>query len=256
MPSSSALFFFRVRGVYCNNRIITVVFGFLWIALFGISFTIIPAIKGTHIGTTQWCMITSVAPYASAPIVLNAVNDTLIFIAISVRLVSFSSASDSFGARMKSFWLGDGLPGLSRALLRGGQVYYLFVTVFFRHFLNVLTNFSVISATISLNIVSAVMIHAPVDPVFHAMLGVSNFALESAMACRVFRAVRLGMIKDISPRAPRQSSTGQMARTNEYTLNGRNLERSRSDPMVIEFTKTVEIGEGKYSSREASTLSA
>jgi hypothetical protein len=95
------------------------------------------------------------------------------------------------------------------------------------------------------------------------MPGVSNFALESAMACRVFRAVRLDMIEDapgsilvpISPRALRHSSTGQMAPTNEYTLDGRHLERSQSDPVVIEFTKTVEIGEGKYSSREARTLS-
>jgi hypothetical protein len=79
-------------------------------------------------------MITSVAPYGSAPIVLNAVNDTIIFIAISVRLVSFTSTSDSFVARIKSFWLGDSLPDLSRALLRGGQLYYLFVTIFFHHY--------------------------------------------------------------------------------------------------------------------------
>jgi hypothetical protein len=130
MPSSSALFFFRVKGVYCNNRIITVVFGFLWIALFGVSCTIIPAVKGGHLGNTQRCMITSVAPYGSAPIVLNAINDTLIFIAISVRLVSFTSTSNSFGARIKSFWLGDGLPALSRSLLQGGQLYYLSVIIF------------------------------------------------------------------------------------------------------------------------------
>ena len=130
MSSSSALFFFRVKAVYSDNRLITVFFGFLWFTLFGLSFIIPSAVKGTHIGTTQWCIITSVAPYGSAPIVLNTVNDTLVFIAISVRLVSSSSASDSFGARMKSFWLGHGLPGLSRGLLRGGQLYYLSVTSF------------------------------------------------------------------------------------------------------------------------------
>jgi hypothetical protein len=134
LPSSSALFFFRVKGVYCNNRIITVIFGFLLFSLLGFSCVIIPAIKATHIGTTQRCMVTSVAPYASAPIVLNAVIDTVIFIAISIRLASFLSVDHSFSVLMKSFWLGDGLPSLSKALLRGGQLYYLFVTIIFHHY--------------------------------------------------------------------------------------------------------------------------
>jgi hypothetical protein len=95
------------------------------------------------------------------------------------------------------------------------------------------------------------MVLAPVAPAFHTMLAVSNYALESAMACRVFRAVRLGLIEvppgsaltTIPLHAPRQSPTGEMARTNVHTLDGHSLERSRSDPVVIELTKTVEMGE-------------
>src|SRR5262245_15695807 len=34
-PSSSALFFLRVKAVYGNNRIITALFGSLWVVLFG-----------------------------------------------------------------------------------------------------------------------------------------------------------------------------------------------------------------------------
>jgi hypothetical protein len=127
LPSSSAMFFFRVKAVYCDNRVIIVFFGFLWFALFGLSFIIPSAVKGAHIGTTQRCIITFVAPYTTAPVILNAINDTLIFIAISVRLVSLTSTSDSFSARIKSFWLGDGLPALSRSLLQGGQLHYLSV---------------------------------------------------------------------------------------------------------------------------------
>jgi hypothetical protein len=133
LPSSSALFFFRVKAVYCNNRIITVVFAVLWFALVGLSFTIPSSVKGRHIGTTQACIITYVAPVASAPIVLDAIFDTLVFIAISVRLISFSFVNDTFGGRMKSFWRGDGLPALSRSLLQGGQFYYLLVIIFFHY---------------------------------------------------------------------------------------------------------------------------
>jgi hypothetical protein len=122
------MFFFRVRAVYCNNRIITVFFGCLWLTLLGLSCIMPLTVKVTHLGTTQRCIVTSVAPHASAPIVLNAILDTLIFIAISIRLVSFSFVNDgTFGARMKSFWRGDGLPTLSRSLLQGGQLYFLFV---------------------------------------------------------------------------------------------------------------------------------
>jgi hypothetical protein len=97
------------------------------------------------------------------------------------------------------------------------------------------------------------MVLAPVSPVFHTMLASANYALESAMACRVFRAVRLGLIENspgsalttIPLHAPPQSATSEMAIKNEHTPEGRNLERSRCDPVAIEFTKTVEIGEGK-----------
>lgn len=78
-----------------------------------------------HIGTTQRCINTAVRGYASAPIVLNAVNDTLIFLAISFKIMSFSLVGTTWQARTRSFVEGKGLPGLSKALLQGGQLYYL-----------------------------------------------------------------------------------------------------------------------------------
>lgn len=53
--------------------------------------------------------------------VASATFDTLVFIAISWRLASTSMIGNSF----KSFVRGEGLLGLSRALLRSGQIYYM-----------------------------------------------------------------------------------------------------------------------------------
>jgi hypothetical protein len=52
------------------------------------------------------------------------------------------------------------------------------------------------STTIIVNIVTAVMVIAPVLSVSHTTLGLPNAVLESAMACRVFRQIRLSLITD------------------------------------------------------------
>jgi hypothetical protein len=128
VPSTYALFFFRVKAVYCNNKIITIFFGSLLVALFGLAFLVPLGAKGAHIGTTKRCILTSVRSYVSAPVIFNAISDTLVFIAISVRIMSYSIAGDTPGTRIRSFFRGDGLPSLSRSLLQSGQLYYLFVT--------------------------------------------------------------------------------------------------------------------------------
>ena len=53
------------------------------------------------------------------------------------------------------------------------------------------------SATIGINIIFVAMILAPgLPPSYHSMLSVANLGLENAMACRVYRAVKLGLIKN------------------------------------------------------------
>ena len=69
---------------------------------------------------------------------LNAVNDTLIFIAITYRILSCSVVGDSRSARARSFFEADGLPRLSKALLQGGQLYYLWVIHHYSRFHHVL----------------------------------------------------------------------------------------------------------------------
>ena len=59
------------------------------------------------------------------PVIANAIHDTLVFLAISYRIISYTAIGDSWSARVKSFFTADGLPRLSRALLQSGQQFYL-----------------------------------------------------------------------------------------------------------------------------------
>lgn len=88
----------------------------------------IPHVTNTsiaHIGPTRRCINTAVRQYGSTPIILNAINDTLIFLAISFRIVANTFLGETWGARARSFVKGDGLPRVSKGLLQGGQLYYL-----------------------------------------------------------------------------------------------------------------------------------
>jgi hypothetical protein len=59
------------------------------------------------------------------PIIANAIYATLIFLAISYRIISYTTIGNSWTSHAKSFFTADGLPRLSRALLQSGQQFYL-----------------------------------------------------------------------------------------------------------------------------------
>jgi hypothetical protein len=64
------------------------------------------------------------------PILLQSAFDTLVFIAISFRIASYSIVGDTFNGRVRSLFRGEGLPSLSRRIIMGGQLYYLFVNFY------------------------------------------------------------------------------------------------------------------------------
>ncbi|EJD00308.1 uncharacterized protein FOMMEDRAFT_91359 [Fomitiporia mediterranea MF3/22] len=177
VSSTSLLFFFRIRAIFNQEKIVVVLFGFLWLCVFAGCMTVPFAIAGTHIGPTVFCINSAVKPYSSAGIIISAVNDTLVLIAISLRIL-YNSASiqDNVGARIKAFWNGRSLPSLSRSILQGGQQYYLI--------------------TVSGNILTMVMILAPsVAPVYRAMFTIPNVTIENCMACKVLRDIKFGVIE-------------------------------------------------------------
>ena len=202
-PSTCALFFLRVRAVYCNGKLITIFFGVLWLVFFALCLLIPQSISAVHIGMTQTCIVTKISPYVSAPIIMHVAFDTLVFFSISFRVISFSIVGDTFSARMMSFFRGDGLSSLPRSLLFGGQVYYVLVI---RSSPCTFTNIFACSPAISLDVVLVVMVLAPISRVYPVIFVTPHLALDSAMACRVFRGLKLGYISDTDADIPKVTS--------------------------------------------------
>lgn len=127
VPANSLLMYFRVSALYAHQKIVVAAFTFLWIATLAGCITAPFSLKAIHIGTTQRCIDSEVKGYGSAGIVISAVNDTLIFLAITYKLVFYHIASESWSARATSFWKGEGMGQTSKLLLKTGQLYYLYV---------------------------------------------------------------------------------------------------------------------------------
>lgn len=125
--------FLRLHAVYLDCPwLIRALFVF-WLlcsaSLFG---TTIPAFHAKHMGPTRMCVINSVHSVAGIGIILNAVHDTVFFLAISNRLLQMHQYGDTWKMRLRSFFGGNephlsGVRrrGLTHALLRSGQRYYL-----------------------------------------------------------------------------------------------------------------------------------
>ncbi|KAI0795911.1 hypothetical protein C8Q75DRAFT_352091 [Abortiporus biennis] len=189
LPLNSLLFFFRVRAVFHNDTVITFIFGFLWLSTLA-CFTAPFAVDGGHIGTTSHCINTSVQPSVSVALIVVGVHDTIVFFAITTRLTMMSLANN-WKDRARAFLSGRGMGHISRTVLMSGQIYYL--------------------VTVGMNIFSMVAILTPsFPPVLRAMFTVPNIALQNAMACLVYRQVKLGVIREPS-RAMTTTISGHVA---------------------------------------------
>jgi hypothetical protein len=221
---------------------ITAFFGFMWFALTGLCFSLPFVAKATHIPTTRICIVTRFASFGSVSVIAHVIYDTLVFVSISLRIISFSMAGDTFTARMRSFFRGDGVPILSKSVLHGGQLYYMSVIScpYARHSLIFPS-----SPAMSLDIILISLMLAPVPLVYRYMFVNLHLAIDSAMACRVFRGVKLGYIKETDDRAPSFSSRNPTAvvaplEESQYKMHSHELS-SRS--FTIDIPKTVRSGE-------------
>ena len=109
--------------MFYDIRSVCVLFTVLWLSTFG-SFTAPFTFVGRHIGPTRECIIRSVEKSTSAGFVAIVIYDTMVFIAISLRLL-LDNPADGWIARFKLFFSGEKMGYLSRALLQTGQMYYL-----------------------------------------------------------------------------------------------------------------------------------
>ncbi|KAJ7660625.1 hypothetical protein B0H17DRAFT_954025 [Mycena rosella] len=178
VSASAFLFFFRVRAIYGGDRLVTAIFGFLWLAVLGSSLTNPFGVSAVKLGDPSECIVTRVEVYVGVSGIVLAVHDTLVFFAISYRLVSNfgQMQQQTWGTQLKMLFSGAHLPAFSKALFADGQMYYMI--------------------TVVTNIVAILLVYIPtVSPVYRGLLSVPNMTLTSIMACRVYRNTILGIMR-------------------------------------------------------------
>ncbi|KAJ7595240.1 hypothetical protein C8J56DRAFT_1114968 [Mycena floridula] len=174
--TTSFLFFLRVTAVWLHHKFVYGLFLLLWLCVLGTSIAIPIGVRGAHLGTTQQCIYTVVpSAYLEASPIMIFINDTMIFLAISYRIISHMMAEETMTAWINAFFKGKHISHFGRLLLQGGQHYYLISTCG--------------------SIVMAVMLVAPGLPTtYRAMLAIPVVSLNNAMGCIVFRHIRFGLI--------------------------------------------------------------
>jgi hypothetical protein len=123
VPVTALLFLLRLRAVFLKDRVAVAIFGVLWFCMLGASISLPFAVTAARIGPTNYCIDAEVKPYSSAGPIANTIFSTIIFIAISWRLVSMSSGMRGT-SRREAFLAGEGSSTIATALLRDGQMYY------------------------------------------------------------------------------------------------------------------------------------
>ena len=132
--STAMLFFLRVRALYWDNFAVKGFFTLLWLSVVGGAVTVPVALSASgrrlvhYVPGESYCLDTGTYPgYAGLSMIMPAIYDTLVFLAISYRLFPSYTINRNVAwiERIKLFFTGHDLPGLSKALLQGGQQYYL-----------------------------------------------------------------------------------------------------------------------------------
>ncbi|KIK53034.1 hypothetical protein GYMLUDRAFT_132844, partial [Collybiopsis luxurians FD-317 M1] len=165
VPGSCLLFFFRVRAVYHGHRNAIVFFAFLWVAVLG-TCLVVPfgLVVNGNLKPTQYCISTSIKPFLGAAVIVPTVHDTVVFLAVSYKLMSHS-LTEPRGLQERI--LGNNLPRFSRAMFRDSQKYYL--------------------VTVLANIATISLMFAPINPAKQITLNLPNVMLTNVMACYVYR---------------------------------------------------------------------
>jgi hypothetical protein len=129
---SALLWLFRLRAIYGGNRIVTFIFGSLWLALVGASVTLpIAGVITTSLENPPGCLVVRSKKYDGAFGIILTVYDTLVFLAISYRLASIfpKTEQQTQWEQIKALFSGSNLPAFSKTLFTDGQMYYLCVSI-------------------------------------------------------------------------------------------------------------------------------
>ncbi len=120
------LFFFRLRAIYKRNGIVVGCFFVLCCGVLACTILLPVGMSGAAVTQTYYCMDGDISAYSYAAIIAPWVYDTLVFIAISWRLMQNASIkSGNIKENLQVITYGKYLPTLSKSLLLDGQRYYL-----------------------------------------------------------------------------------------------------------------------------------
>lgn len=152
-----------------------------------------------NIGTTGYCINVAYNSFGAAAGFTPLIHDTIVFFAISWRILMNSSADHGVSSLYEVFTTGKHLPALSRALLKDGQLYYLCafnasLATFAGRAHVILTRL-----TVGSNLLTVMFFYIrSLRGTYQTMLTGPNVVLTNIMACYVFRKLKLGLFEDDS----------------------------------------------------------
>ncbi|KJA17091.1 hypothetical protein HYPSUDRAFT_1104878 [Hypholoma sublateritium FD-334 SS-4] len=174
---SALLFFFRLRAIYNRNQIVVATFFVFWIGLIVAALFVPLGISAGAIGPTRYCRYTAFKPSSYAGLIGPLIYDTLVFAAISWRLIQVASVEMSCRDTLHILFSKRGLPAFTARILVDGQLYYLITMLF--------------------GIATVALVYAPSVPIPLKSMGINPYlAVVNIMACRVFRNTRAGLIRE------------------------------------------------------------
>ncbi|KIM58882.1 hypothetical protein SCLCIDRAFT_1049585 [Scleroderma citrinum Foug A] len=170
------LFLARVRAVYYDNKRVCFAFIFLWVVDVGVLSLVFTGFRANEIADTRHCMNDSQNKWEAAAMLMPLFFDTMVYIFITIRLISTRNPNEK-KITWKTVFSGKSLPRMSRAVMRGGQQYYLIA----------------MCCSVTMTIC---WLTPSVPVVAKASSDIPAIALTSSMACRIYRNLRLQLLED------------------------------------------------------------
>ncbi|KJA19461.1 hypothetical protein HYPSUDRAFT_44210 [Hypholoma sublateritium FD-334 SS-4] len=181
ISTTSLLFFWRVRAVYKDNRIVCGFFFLAWLAVACASvlhtqFSVF-VLDLEQIQQAGRCFTTgSYSTFIIASTLVPMVNDLLIFCAITYRLMAMAEVDNPTPKkRLMVALFGKYLPAFSRTLLQDGQAYFLTLVPIY--------TFSMVCYALYPHTISR----------YTVVVAFPAIAFANLMACKIYRKTRLGI---------------------------------------------------------------
>ncbi|KAF7354710.1 hypothetical protein MSAN_01384800 [Mycena sanguinolenta] len=172
--ATSMLFLLRAAAVWHSNKIALATFSLLWIGVIGANITVPVEVRGVHIGPTLHCINSALPQNLEVVGIMSLIYDTVIFFAISYRIISYTVDADSSRDLIRAFFGRGQLSKLSLTLIQSGQQFYL--------------------VAMCTNIIVLVLLWLPVSEIYKGMITIPAIAIINAMACLVFRKTKFGIV--------------------------------------------------------------